>query len=405
MTFRGTTLVLAISLAANAALLALIEVKAPELLRFDSPSKPLAAIPGPASAPGISTPALSFGPGSAGQLLKGDVQTVLARLKAAGFPRSVIRAYAQDAVAKQLQARAVAIGERLKPLPFWKARRSDFDQTAIADMGALNLERKKMVEALIGTDPSDSNPFGLAIMDAQRGGLTPEQFAKVDAIRSDYDDLRRKIRSAANGVITPDETEKLAYLDRQQATDMAAALPPDDLLSYDMHVSGTASSLRANLVAFNPTEDEFTAIFKAQQAFDAQYGSPDGYLTADQQQQRQAHQADLQAAIQQALGAQRYADYQTDTAPAYLAVSQVVQQLNLPPETTDQVVAMQADYSQQAAAINANSQLSPADKLTQLEALADEATAKLTAALGPRGFFAYQQANGSWLQALKGKGK
>jgi hypothetical protein len=406
MTFRGTTLVLTLSLAANAALLAVIEIRDPGLLHFDTFGKPAAAPPIAATqAATMAGSRAAVGPGLADQLLKGDPRTVIGRLRAAGFSRAVIRAVAREMINAQLHDREKAIADRIALKPYWKARFNDFDQGAMSDMHAFSREKNKMIEDLLGDEPSDATPIAAVFIQGARGGLSPEAYRRVDAIQSDYADMKQKVLAAANGVIMPEDQEKLAFLDKQQAADLAEVLSPEDLFDYQLHTSPTASTLRNSLTAFDPSEDEFKAIFKAQQDFNAQYGSPDGPLTADQQQQRQAHQADLLASIQQVLSPDRFADYKTDTDPAYVNVDRLVQQLNLPPDTTQQVVALQSDYSQQAAAINGNSQISPADKITQLGALGDDATAKLTAALGPRGFFAYQQANGSWLQQLKPKGK
>jgi hypothetical protein len=403
MTFRGTPLLLVLSLAANAALLAIIEIRDPGILHIEgfgatSRVQPVAVV---RSAVAMPSPA-SLGPETTEMLFKGDAKTIYARLVAAGFPRSVIRAIVALKVDEPFREREKAIAERLKPKPYWKARPTDFDQSALADMQAVNRERNKQINAIMGPDNYDMNVFGQVFAESMRGGLSADAYSRMDAIKSDYDEMKKKVVAAANGILMPEDNEKLAYLDKEREADLAAALAPDDLLTYQLHNSPAASTLRASLVAFNPTEEEFKAIFKAQQDVDAQLGASDGQLTAEQQQARQAA---LLASLQPVLGPDRFADYKTDTDPAYASVDRLVQQLNLPADTTQQVVAMQSDYTQQAAAINGNSQISPADKITELSALADDATAKLTAALGPRGFYAYQQSSGSWLQQLKAKGK
>jgi hypothetical protein len=403
MAIRGTPLLLVLSLAANAALLTIIEIRDPEILHIEglgatSRVQPVVVVR-PVAATSSPGP---LGAGATELMFKGDAKTIYARLLAAGFPRSVIRAIVTLKVDEPFHEREKAIAERLKPKPYWKARPSDFDQSALADMQAVNRERNKQINAIMGPDNYDMNVFGQVFVESMHGGLSAEAYSRMDAIQSDYDDMKKRVIAAANGILMPEDNEKLAYLDKEREADLAAAMSPDDLLTYQLHNSPAASTLRANLVAFNPTEDEFKAIYKAQQDVNTQLGAPDGSLTADQQQ---ARQASLLAALQQVLSPDRFADYKTDTDPAYAGVDRLVQQLNLPPDTTQQVVAMQSDYTQQVAAINGNSQISPADKITELSALADEATAKLTAALGARGFYAYQQSSGSWLQQLKAKGK
>jgi uncharacterized phage infection (PIP) family protein YhgE len=128
-------------------------------------------------------------------------------------------------------------------------------------------------------------------------------------------------------------------------------------------------------------------------------------MTPDQQRERQAHQADLNASIQQALGADRYADYARETDPTYVATARVVDRLGLPAAATQQVVSVQDDISKRAMAVAHDTTLSDADRASQLSALADEAATKLTAVMGDSGLAAYRQNVGGWLQGLKRQGK
>jgi hypothetical protein len=199
----------------------------------------------------------------------------------------------------------------------------------------------------------------------------------------------------------PEDKEKMDYLQKEEKAEIAAELSPDELLEYQLRTSNTAGNLRYMLTAFNPTEDEFRAIFKAQQDFDSQYGSSDGPLTPDQLKEREAHNADLFTKIQDAIGPERAAEYKVESDPNYVQLSRLVDRLELPAAATQQVASVQGDITKRADAIRKDPGLSAADKSSQLAALADEASAQITAVMGDRGLQAYKQNGGGWIQGLK----
>jgi len=76
--------------------------------------------------------------------------------------------------------------------------------------------------------------------------------------------------------------------------------------------------------------------------------------------------------------------------------------LDLPPETSTQVVTLQKDILQRATSAQAMRDLTPDQRAAQLVVLNQEATAKLTQTLGARGFDAYKATGGGyWLQMLQ----
>ena len=74
---------------------------------------------------------------------------------------------------------------------------------------------------------------------------------------------------------------------------------------------------------------------------------------------------------------------------------------NLPPAATRQVMDIQADITKRADAIRQDKSITDSERTSQLSALADEATTKATSVVGDRGFEAYRQNSGNWIQNLK----
>ena len=118
------------------------------------------------------------------------------------------------------------------------------------------------------------------------------------------------------------------------------------------------------------------------------------YTTPSQEEMRarSAAQGELNKQIEAALGSQRYADYQRSTDYSYRQATTLVARLELPPETADQLYAVRKDIEDRMR----TAPILPA----QRAALGEEATAKVSALLGPRGFEAYKQNGGQWLQNL-----
>jgi hypothetical protein len=244
-----------------------------------------------------------------------------------------------------------------------------------------------------------------AFLRNQEGGISHESFQRFQAIQSDYGQMKNEVSMSISGPWLPEDYAKIAYLDKEEKADMAKAVSPGEYLEYQLRNSATASMLRFNLQAFNPSEEEFRSIFKAEADFDQQYGSQEGQLTPDQQNARQTHQPDLLASIQDALGPDRFADYKRETDMNYVNTNNLVERLGLPASATQQVVSLQDDISKRAEGIQKDPSLSPSDRSSQLSSLANEASTKLTAVLGDSGLTAYRQNGGWWLQNLKPPGK
>src|ERR1035438_37500 len=230
----------------------------------------------------------------------------------------------------RLGARRKELAAQLVPQPYWKVGFGRIDPKFIAGMNAINKDQMKMLRDALGpgAESQSDDPIGQAMMKNAGGGISSENLKRIQAIQSDYGELMSEVYASTNGTWMPEDHEKLAYLQNEQQDDMAKALSPNDLFEYQLRNSPAAMMLRNNLQAFNPTEDEFRAILKAQQDFDQRFGSASVPLSADQQRERQAHQAELLSNIQDVLGPDRFAEYKQDTDPNYMTTNRLVERLN-----------------------------------------------------------------------------
>ena len=109
----------------------------------------------------------------------------------------------------------------------------------------------------------------------------------------------------------------------------------------------------------------------------------------------------LMAEVAAATNPQRAEQLQIALDPNYAALNRLVSRLDLPLTASRQVMELQHDVQQRAAAVRDNNALSATERSANLAALQQEATKKLSTALGGQiGLDAYKQNGGQWLSNL-----
>jgi hypothetical protein len=389
---KGTTLFIAAALTVNAAVVAVV---ATAMFRLGQArgTAAMAMVPLATSARNAQVD-----PRTWASLNTGDLKSLAGRLRSAGFPPKLVRTIIKAQIDEQFRPRFNAIAANISAAPFWDVHFNSMDGKSSKDLNAIWREESKAMKEILGPEPQSTDPFGNIMEQNRRGSIPSEKYARVEAIINDYAEMRNEVNSGLNGVVLPEDQEKLAYLEKQQQADLDAALSPDEMVEYRLRTSQNANMLRYSLQGFNPTEGEFRALFGAQEDFDRQYGANNGQLTPEQQRNRQAHQADLETQIQDTLGPDRYAQYKQDTAPGYVELGKFVERVGLPPSATPQITAVKDDFSKRADVIRNDQSLSPSDKNAQMAALADESSGKLTEVMGEQAFADYKQTQGWWLR-------
>jgi hypothetical protein len=384
-------LILAGSLAANATLIGLL------VLGATDDSTPANAPPA-ATEKKISSATRANrtpGPETWAALRDDDLKAQADKLRAEGFPPALVRAIIAARIHESFAARRRALEAAQADQPFWKNSRPDpATQTALNELWKAE---RKAIKDVLGPDPENGNAASLR---RQFPNLSDDKIDSLAAIRDRFDDQRQDLANSFGRTWLPDDQAKMDALDKAMHDEFAATLTPQELEDYDLRTSRTANSLRNNLSALDVSEQEFRALYKLQSAFDAQFPSYSFSPTDEQQKARAAAQKQLQNDIQAALGDARYADYQRATNYNFRQTSQLVDRLELPPETATQVYAVQQDIQKRASALRQDRSLSADDRTAQLSALAAEAQTRVTASLGAQGFEAYKQYGGQWVQNL-----
>jgi hypothetical protein len=418
---RLPALLLTLSLAGNAALLAAFALRpalAPAALRRYLPGSASAGagdahvIAAQNPAPGAATaapkksaaPARPAAADAWAALDTEDLRTLIARLRAAGFPPAVIRSI----VSARINARfAPRFAELIRPAseqPFWKpdpwsgmANSQSFwekqNQLYRDRMRAIREALGEESFALYGDDPA-------AAKRRQFGDIPESKVELVQRIVDDYAEMVSQVRAAMQGVTLPEDREKLALLEREKRADLAAILTPQELEEYEMRTSTVANRLRTPLSVMDATEEEFRTIFRIQQQFAAQLDTT-GLTAITPEISRALTEARKQADAQVAavLGPQRFADYQRANDREYQQLYGIAQREGIAADAVLRAYNLRDTYAQKSTAIMEDRAATPEQKLQALQTLGQNAKIELAGTLGEAAATTYAQSS-RWVRQL-----
>jgi hypothetical protein len=381
---KPTTLLFAASLLGNVALIAVIAT------RGDS-SAPTNSLTVPA--PKTSDSAAQKADALRAALTSGDA----AALAAAGVPAEIARelmfgrTFARMAEKIRSARTSQTSGE-----PWWRGR------PAAASPGSREqqlIARRELSDALIAAFGDD---FGLSGADQSQFAFLPA--AKRDALRrinQDYDEMMAKF--SAGGVQLASDREKLRLLRAERDRDIAALLTPEERLAYEMRTSPSGNSVRSRYGDAIESEAEFQKIFNLQKAFDEKFSREalSGRISPEVLSARAEAERQLAADIRAAVGEDRYAALRRAADPDVRTLDSLASRLNLPPATTDTVLASRDAYSAASQKISSDNALSMPERRAQIQALAMQAKAELARTLGAEGAEAYAQRS-PWVNMLQG---
>ena len=384
-----TTLLLAVSLVANVALVG--------VLYFSRFSTPVAA----SGSAGESSAKNSAGADHSAKsdalraaLASGDITA----LEAAGLSPEVARqlalgrAFAHFAAAMRNGSGKSADGKWWqKPDPS-RLTREQRDQLAQA--------RREMSDALIAATGSDLMS-GNNLSEANLSFLAE---AKRDALRrilSDYQDMMDQYGSAG-GISLASDREKMKLLREERDRDIAAALSPEEFADYQMRTSATADLLRSRYGNAITSEDEFKQLYALQKTFDDKFPVENlaSRVTPDGMKARSDAALQLQNDMRAAVGDDAYAALSRASDSDLRSVDALVARLNLAPDTTDRVAAERDSYAAESQRIMADTATPFPERRAQLQQLATQAKSDLTATLGAEAADAYAQRS-PWVSMLQ----
>jgi hypothetical protein len=388
---KPLTLVLILSLAANAALLTVVLTRAPV--------SPAAVPPAVVSKSGAATAVSSPSTDLRTALVAGDVATLIA----AGVPAEAARQLAVGRAFTRQQERLRALQNKLESdAPYW-SRGAGYEQYG----SSLNREYRAEVFKI---SRSYQNEIRQALGEDYRQGyghsaplayLPAETRESLRRIEEDYGELMNEIQVESAGAQLPSDRGKLQLLQTEKERDIAALLGPGGYAEYQLRTSATAANVRMRFGGVIQNEEEFRQVYALQKAYDDRFNVTDPTAnTRELQQARREAQPELQQQIAALLGPERYQEAQRANDPEYRTLNALATRLNLPAGTADSVFASRDTYATQSQQINSDNSLTREERAAQLRALAAKAEAGLQQVLGTEAVQTYAQRS-QWLGALK----
>jgi hypothetical protein len=333
-----------------------------------------------------------------------DLPTLIARLRAAGFPASVIRAIVGAEIQKRFAERMNALVRTVQDTPYWQPLpTSSFNNPKFfEERQQVYRDRARMLRELLGPDQFAHTGDPTAAQRRLYGDLPASKIDLIARINDDYAEMTSQVRAATQNIILPEDRAKLALLEQEKRKDLAAILTPAELADYEMRTSQITMRLRGPLTLMDASEAEFRTIYGIQQPYAAILFPTERvpYTTSEMANQRREAQTKMEAEIRTALGDARANEYFRAATGEYQQLVQIAQRENLPVSAATRAYDLRASTAQESARIGNDTSLTNDAKRGALQTLAQNTRMQLTSALGANAGQAYAQ-SAQWLRAIE----
>ena len=234
-----------------------------------------------------------------------ELRTLIANMRAAGCPPSILRAVVDKIVSERYAAnRADA------DLPFWKNPPRTPEKVA-ADQ-ARERESRALREDLLGADSSPAARLDPIERRRQYGNLSDEKIDALIRLNRDYSDVR-SVASAGRQDFSMESYQELmkqqAALEKEREADLATVLTPEEMADYEKRTSTTAGAVMRGLTTVDVSESEYAALYGSQKSFDAAFPRSIDFNNAELRAQRAQAQALLNEEARAVLGEERFYHY------------------------------------------------------------------------------------------------
>jgi hypothetical protein len=339
-----------------------------------------------------------------------DTRTLIARLKAAGFPPSVVRLMVDVQLTAKARARFFAeVGDKASS-PYWRADLTSYmaisSNAKLWDIyGEIYRERSKQFREALNDDFFANVGEITAGQRRNYGDISKSKIAQIERIAADYDDISAQVQKSLQGVVLAEDREKFDLLQRERRADIARVLTAEEFADYEMRTSEFLQSRRAAFSTMNATEEEARSLYRLQRPLEERVraaetdDSPAGEALREG---RSPEHEQLMRDIRALLGEQRYAEYVRASDPAFQSLNRITQREGLPMETTFQAYALRDRIATESNRILNDATQTNDQKQASLKVLAQNTRAQLLSTLGSTSGPAYVQLANRWLSAVEG---
>jgi hypothetical protein len=323
-----------------------------------------------------------------------DYRAYIANLRAIGCPEDTIRDIIIADVDKLYARKLAPLRKPTEDFKFWKTGNSFSDYNNQSDeyykaQREFAKEKRELLKQLLGVDYEKeiSKQWGYPPAKDPLENLAPETRDRARGLTEKFSEQQSDIYRKARGHIDSTTQDELRSLRRQLHEDLAKIMGPDELLDYEVRTSDIARNMKYNeLQAFDASEEEFRAIFKAKQAAEfLQRG--EGKAEPDWQAQYKRERDELK----QALGEDRYKEYERAKDGDYQNLMRLAEARGLESTVVDQVYQMRDEAQKAVSRVRSDQSLDADQRAAALAAIRAETEKTVVATLGEKNFKTYKR--------------
>ena len=229
-----------------------------------------------------------------------DITKLVAGLRTAGFPASLIQRIALAQLNQQLAARRKQIYDA-DAGPLWK--RSGPTQEQALALRSLDLQNRTLLQSM-GLDPF--TPEEMAGLVRQWSYLPQAKMLPLEKLNKDYDDLIDQLFGKNRPSRDSDLEAQLKLLNEEKRRDLAALLTPEELEEYDLRNSRAGTFVRSMVQLLDVSDADYRALFRIVQASDLAHPRPLGVPSSEQFEEQVAASTAMRHKIRAYLGDERF---------------------------------------------------------------------------------------------------
>lgn len=320
------------------------------------------------------------------ELESDDYKTYITNLIEVGCPPDTIRDIIVADV-NQLYERRRLTGIVPDDPVWWKGNPAGaVAESIVRQEAALDRERRALLTELLGPgwEPSRQRPGAMVYLTGPVLSALPEETKlAVQDIVARSTERDRQWREA-NKERPPTEAEvaaQQAKLRQQTREELAKVLTPEQLEEYLLRWSFNAETMRRQFAGLEITADEFRAIFRATDPLQQQFELlSEGNTTSTNR--RAALQKQMDDALRQTLGAERFEQFTLNQDPTYTATVTVAGQLKLPAENIRPLYEITRETESELRRIRGDQTLTSAEQEAAIAELLRDQADTLRALLG-----------------------
>ena len=301
-----------------------------------------------------------------------DYRQYIANLRAVGCPEPIIRDIIVADVNQLFAPRAAAIWKARVPEYWQKPKTGNANPEQVKQLMALSKDKTAVLQDLLGVrldDQQTVNTVCLQVYGNEQNLLflpADKRDAALQAL-ADVDSERKSDEAHARAGYSNEVDRKLF---NETLETLAKVLTPAELEEFRMRGSPSANALRNEAQYFDCTPEEFRQLLD--------------WREHAGQQNLSDRLAGATEEVRKLFGDERAQEFARVTDSFYINTRQAAEKQDVPLERVDQAWEVTRDTRAAAKSVAQNSNLSASERTRQLQALQQQAEARLNELLGPK---------------------